>query len=52
MSHILATALAIAVGLAPPPAPGAELPMVEYHLGRDVTCFSHPQVVGLVCLAR
>jgi hypothetical protein len=52
LSALLATALALAVGLAPPPSPSAELPMVEYHLGRDVTCFAHPRVVGLVCLAR
>ena len=51
MSALLATALALAVGLAPPPSPTAEEPMVEYHLG-DVTCLAHPRVVGLVCLAR
>ena len=49
MSHLLATALALAVGLAPPPSPAAEEPMVEYHLGH-VTCLAHPRVVGLVCL--
>jgi hypothetical protein len=49
MSALLATAFAIAAGLAPPPFPAAELPMVEYHLG-DVTCLAHPRVVGLVCL--
>jgi hypothetical protein len=49
MSALLAIAYAVAVGLAPPPSPAAEEPMVEYHLG-DVTCLAHPQVIGLVCL--
>ena len=52
MSALLATAFALAVGLAPPPSPAAEEPMVEYHLGPSVSCFAHPRVVGLVCLAR
>jgi hypothetical protein len=50
MTALLATAFALAVGLAPPPSPAALEPMVEYHLGRDVTCFAHPSVAGLVCL--
>jgi hypothetical protein len=49
MSALLALTYALAVGLAPPPSPTAEEPMVEYHLG-DVTCFAHPRVAGLVCL--
>jgi len=51
LTTLLATAFAIVAGLAPPPSPSASEPMVEYHLG-DVTCFAHPRVVGLVCLAR
>ena len=50
MSALLVLAYALAAGLAPPPSPSASEPMVEYYLGRDVTCFSHPQVAGLVCL--
>jgi hypothetical protein len=52
MSALLATAFALAVGIAPPPSPVAAEPMVEYHLGPSMSCFAHPRVVGLVCLAR
>jgi hypothetical protein len=50
MSALLALTYALAVDITPPPSPSADLPMVEYHLGRDTTCFAHPSVAGLVCL--
>jgi hypothetical protein len=50
LTALLATAFALAVGIAPPPSPVAAEPMVEYHLGPSVTCFVHPSVTGLVCL--